>query len=460
MEKFGRFGDRTTARPSIAAFTQLHGSMDLEDDSFPTETELLANVDSAEDVEPNFDVVQNILEVQADPLLGYGAFGTVHYAVLIAESKTVALKAISKAATRKAAVEGGSSASLREILFGEALLLEELAIDRHRNMLKFHGWWHDTNHVFIAQQLCVGGELPEWLNQQPVYTEKLAAKVTYDLLQALTYCHGANVVHRDIKPQNLLFTTTAHDAYLKLADWGLATRWSASSDPPLSEYCGTLDYASPEMLEGSYTPTTDVWSAGVILHLLLTGGNPFRGPSKAATEHRVRTGTFTIDDAKGWAGVSEPARAMAKLLLSPSTERPTAKAALKHEWLNQRKNEGAVSLNQQIPTEMIHLCELSGWADKAKDSPVCMQSSSRAPSLLSFLFLPSLTHFHTPSLCHRTTRSAARTTTTTRPPPRAQTARSRARRSPALSSGPQEEEEAPQAALRGRRRYAALALLA
>lgn len=254
-----------------------------------TDEELLAAVQLAEDVEPSFDVLEGLLEVQADPLLGYGAFGTVHYAVLIAESKTVALKAVSKAATRTAALEGNTQSSLREILFSEAQMLEALAVGRHRNMLKFHGWWHDVNHVFIAQQLCVGGELPQWLTRQPSYTEQVAAKVTYDLLQALTYCHGQGIVHRDVKPQNLLFTSHAPDAYLKLADWGLACRWMPGEGvEPMSEYCGTLDYASPEMLNGAYSATSDVWSAGVILHFLLTGKNPFRGPSKAATEHRYR----------------------------------------------------------------------------------------------------------------------------------------------------------------------------
>ena len=87
----------------------------------PTEEELLAEAEIEAAEEPDFEAVADILEVQADPLLGYGAFGTVHYAVLKAECKTVALKAVSKAATRAAAAEGGSSAGLREILFGEAM---------------------------------------------------------------------------------------------------------------------------------------------------------------------------------------------------------------------------------------------------------------------------------------------------------------------------------------------------
>ena len=90
-------------------------------------------------------------------------------------------------------------------------LVEELAAERHRNMLRFYGWWEDDNHIYLAQQLCMGGELADWLASQPAYSEQLAAKVTYDLLQALTYCHSKGVCHRDVKPQNLLFTSPAPD---------------------------------------------------------------------------------------------------------------------------------------------------------------------------------------------------------------------------------------------------------
>ena len=116
----------------------------------------------------------------------------------------------------------------------------------------------------------MGGELPQWIGRHPQYTEQVAAKVMYDLLQALTYCHSEGVVHRDVKPQNLLFTSHAPDAYLKLADWGLATKWAAGEDM-LSEYCGTLDLcATPlaisptcsHMARRSYAPAYACLSLG------------------------------------------------------------------------------------------------------------------------------------------------------------------------------------------------------
>ena len=260
--------------------------------------------ETSEDDVPTFEPVKDVLDIQTDALIGRGAFGTVHYAVLREEQKAVALKVVSKSRTRASAEHGsGVTSSLDEILYGEARVLQELASARHRNMLKFYGWWHDANHVYIAQQLCAGGELPQWLARQPAYTEQVAAKIIYDLLQALTFCHGVGVVHRDVKPQNLLFTSFQPDAYLKLSDWGLATHWR-EGQPPMSEFCGTLDFTSPEMLDGAYGATTDVWSAGVLLHVLLSGSNPFRGPSKAATEHRVRASEVGASDEEGFAGVS------------------------------------------------------------------------------------------------------------------------------------------------------------
>ena len=260
----------------------LFHSRDTSHTPTPTDGSLSRTVSFAA---PTFAVLRGLVEVQTTPLLGVGAFGSVYYAVLVEGARAVALKAISKERTRAAAQRGGAQQSALELLYGEAKLLEELAATKHRNMLRFHGWWQDEGFVYVAQQLCMGGELPEWLSRQPAYSETVAAKVMYDLLQALTHCHGLGVVHRDIKPQNLLFSSAAPDAYLKLADWGLAARWRPS-DAPLAEFCGTLDFVSPEMLEGAYTATTDVWAAGVLLHLLLCGRNPFRGPSSAATEHR------------------------------------------------------------------------------------------------------------------------------------------------------------------------------
>ena len=65
--------------------------------------------------------------------------------------------------------------------------------------------------------------------------------------------------------------------------------------PPLKEICGTLDYMAPEMLGGAYDEKVDVWAAGVLLYVLLTGRHPFRGPSQSATEARIKEASPALD---------------------------------------------------------------------------------------------------------------------------------------------------------------------
>lgn len=127
-----------------------------------------------------------------------------------------------------------------------------------------------------------------------------------------SFFNSANFSHcifRDLKPENFLFLSTSIDAPMKLIDFGLAKRFSSRRNVRTrlqqqkrfrySQSClvvqlktrvGTLYYVSPQVLNGSYNERCDVWSAGVILHLLLTGTPPFNGPDDATIVAQVREG--------------------------------------------------------------------------------------------------------------------------------------------------------------------------
>ncbi|EOD15561.1 hypothetical protein EMIHUDRAFT_119321, partial [Emiliania huxleyi CCMP1516] len=209
--------------------------------------------------EPDFSALGPAFEVDPDPL-GLGAFGSVHLATMSLGGalgrKVMCVKAISKQRTREQAEAGGATTPWQELLQREVDITAELGRTQHRHMPRFYGTADDGTYVLLALQLCGGGELPQWLlaREEP-YSERLAARLAYECLQAVRCCHDLGIVHRDIKPQNLLFGSPSDDARLKLVDFGLATRHTAGDDP-LSELCGT----APEMLRGAYDERVDVWA--------------------------------------------------------------------------------------------------------------------------------------------------------------------------------------------------------
>jgi serine/threonine protein kinase len=314
-------------------------------------------------VVPDFSVLGSTFEVDPEPI-GVGAFGTVHFAMMrtgAAKQKAVAVKCIDKARTRAQAEAGGARTQWQELIEYEVDITSELGQTRHRNMPRFYGKWEDTNHVHLVLQLCEGGELPGWLlEQKSAYSERLASRIIYDALQAVLCCHDLGIVHRDLKPQNLLLTSDAEDARLLLVDFGLATRMEMGG-PRLSEMCGTLDYMAPEMLQGSYDERVDVWAVGVLLHLLLTGAHPFRGPSQSATQERILALELDTSSAL-YHDVSPDALDMLRLLLSSQPSlRPSARAALRHAWLRRRNEQGAPLLPERIPAQLMAVCNQENW---------------------------------------------------------------------------------------------------
>lgn len=97
------------------------------------------------------------------------------------------------------------------------------------------------------------------------------------MARAVRYMHDHNVCHRDLKPENFMFESHSKDAIIKLIDFGLAQNALDQRPKPktMSTWCGTPLYMAPEVLLGEYTEQCDVWSLGVILHLLLIGAPPF-----------------------------------------------------------------------------------------------------------------------------------------------------------------------------------------
>ena len=144
----------------------------------------------------------------------------------------------------------------------------------HPNLVNVYDFGSDGDHLYLIMELITGGTLRELLAERGPMPPHAVATVMRSVLTGLSTAHQAGLVHRDIKPDNILISG---DHRVKLADFGLVRSASASTVSS-SQIVGTAAYLSPEQVDGSdITPASDVYSAGVVLFELLTGTVPFSG---------------------------------------------------------------------------------------------------------------------------------------------------------------------------------------
>ena len=156
------------------------------------------------------------------------------------------------------------------------------------------------------------------------------------VLSCINYCHKQNIVHRDLKPENILLEANKEFDQIKIIDFGTSLVYSPERN--LDEKLGTPYYIAPEVLNKNYNEKCDIWSAGVITYILLSGMPPFNGQSDQDIMNKVRAGQFSFDD-RVWQTISENAKSFIRSLLTYDVSaRPSAETALMHPWLTELAN--------------------------------------------------------------------------------------------------------------------------
>ncbi|XP_076445984.1 serine/threonine-protein kinase DCLK1-like [Babylonia areolata] len=148
---------------------------------------------------------------------------------------------------------------------------------KHPNIVQLVEDLDRPDALYLVMDLVKGGDLFEAISSATQYTERDASGMVYNLVSALKYLHGMAIVHRDVKPENILVCDHGDGSQsLMLGDFGLATE----VDDVLYTVCGTPTYVAPEVIaEVGYGVKIDVWSAGVITYILLCGFPPFVSPT-------------------------------------------------------------------------------------------------------------------------------------------------------------------------------------
>ncbi|KAK4441454.1 Calcium-dependent protein kinase [Sesamum alatum] len=272
--------------------------------------------------------------------LGRGEFGVTYLCTDVETGEKFACKSISKNKL-KTAVD-------IEDVRREVEIMKHMP--KHPNIVSLKDTYEDDSAVHIVMELCEGGELFDRIVARGHYTERAAAVVMRTIMEVVQMCHRHGVMHRDLKPENFLFANKKETSPLKAIDFGLSVFFKPGER--FNEIVGSPYYMAPEVLKRNYGPEIDVWSAGVILYILLCGVPPFW----AETEQGVAQAIIrSVIDFKRdpWPRVSDNAKDLVKKMLDPDpSRRLTAPQVLEHPWLQNAKKAPNVSLGETVKARL------------------------------------------------------------------------------------------------------------
>jgi hypothetical protein len=216
--------------------------------------------------------------------LGSGGSGSVWLARDEVEGRDVALKVVPR--------EGKAGARAER----EA---EAVARLRHRHVARVYDVHRDQRHVYVAYEYIPGLTLREAIRSGRL-DDAAAIEAAVQMLEALAHAHSRRIVHRDVKPANVLLAENDRgDVDVRLLDFGLALLEDADTLTATGDVPGTLSYISPERLQGQEgSPAADVWAVGVILWEALAGAPPFMAGSPVDTAKAIVAGARPLAAAR------------------------------------------------------------------------------------------------------------------------------------------------------------------
>lgn len=226
---------------------------------------------------------------------------------------------------------------LESMLQNEFLVLKKISMS-HDNILKLIDHFETASELYLVTEIAYGGELFDRITKSGHLEESQASDITQSLMSAISYLHANNIVHNDLKAENILFRSRKSDSMnILVADFGLAR--ILPSGEKLQGVRGTLSYIAPEVLNGSgYDFAVDIWSVGVIVYFMLCGYMPFDCETDDETKCAILAGDYMYEPPEYWLHVSAEAKDFIDCCLNTDpNERLTANSASIHPFLNPQR---------------------------------------------------------------------------------------------------------------------------
>ncbi|KAJ0025622.1 hypothetical protein Pint_07726 [Pistacia integerrima] len=279
--------------------------------------------------------------------LGQGQFGTTYLCIDKETNDHYACKSIPK---RKLLCREDYDDVWREIQIMHHL-------SEHPNVVRIKGTYEDSVFVHLVMELCAGGELFDRIVTKGQYSEREATKLIKTIVAVVEACHSLGVMHRDLKPENFLFDTPGDDAKLKATDFGLSVFYKPGQ--ALSDVVGSPYYVAPEVLLKHYGPEIDVWSAGVILYILLSGVPPFWAETESGIFKQILQGKLDFHS-DPWPNISDSAKDLIKKMLERDPrKRITAHEVLCHPWIVDDKVAPDKPLDSAVLSRLKHFSAMN-----------------------------------------------------------------------------------------------------
>ena len=289
------------------------------------------------EVETRYDIIK---------IIGEGGFGKVYYAKNKFSNTEVSIKTINKSKNEN-------------LLFDNLSIKNEIDVLKslsHPNIMKIYEFYSNEESYFLVNEYIKYGELSKRIKQ--TFSELQISVIIFQILKGLSYIHSHNIIHRDIKLENIMINDIENILingkieqfyWIKIIDFGIAK--FTSSNKKEKGMTGTLYYMAPEVIKQNYNYKCDIWSVGIILYILLTGKYPFDSLVKSRIKTKIEDGEFDEENIK-YKNSSKELKDLLKHLLNVNpTFRYNAKDALKHDFF--KKNDGEFLFKRNLNNKTI-----------------------------------------------------------------------------------------------------------